>query len=473
MAPVRGARRFSLHLSRALDNSDSGYGEDISSTIDSKALARLRPQQREAFTDIGLKDRMDMISRWRKVGGPISQTDEPLPNESAVHLIRSSSAPQLPELQMDVPTAVFTGADDDSSSLDAALPASLGAHETMEEVDANAAGSTHHHHLRFTPSQVSMQSISSQPEPYVDETPEKRCLRKLYRDQMALDNLESERDREWARFRGIGKPPPGNGLFRNSPTAADRIHARIITRNNAVVQATGRHPGAEETLDIARGVDDEERALYAAKGAQDLYGPMFMRTGPLIISPATSDPAATHRKEYAQRKRLGHPTDAASLEQGSMYVGDDDCGSALPSGLPERTDSVCIGPMKRMSKKIEATKQWIKNACKNKTERKKKARTPGRPLSRVNLYEEAQVCTATTVSMTPVQARGPSQPPSSLQQPPRTLQLSDQPSYLRQIPPALKPPNKFNDSQPRASVDRQEGGPGHRRTTRAMMEGYD
>ncbi|KAL8799868.1 MAG: hypothetical protein Q9182_005575 [Xanthomendoza sp. 2 TL-2023] len=389
MAMVRGARRFSLHLNRAVDNSDSGYGEGILPTIDPKILARLWPQQYEAFTEMGLKDRMDMISRWRKDGFVSAQTDGLPPNESAVHLLRSSSAPQLPELQMDVPTAIFTDADGDSSSLDAAPPAGLGAQETMEEVDASAAGSIHHH-LRFTPSQVSMQSGSSQPEPYADETPEKRCLRKLHRDQMALDNLQNERDREWARFRGIGKPPPGNGLFRNSPTAEDKIHARIVTKNNAVVQATGRRPDAEETLDIVRGIDDEERALYKSKGTPDLYGPMFVRSGASIIAPAMSFLPATHEKQHTQRKGLGRPTDAAGFTQGSMYGRDDDCGSVLPNNLPERFDSVCISPMKRMSKKIEATKQWIRKACKSKTERKKKARTTGRPLSRANLYDEAQ-----------------------------------------------------------------------------------
>ncbi len=239
MAPPHKARRLTWNQNRAADSSDSGYGQEILPTIDPNALAQLPSHEQEAFKEMRMKDRLRVIARWKREGITSSPT-----NDSRAQLIRTSSAPQLPELQMDVTTATFTGTIDNGNPADPAAPASPAMQEIREQGEIHGAVPKGHHRLGFMPSFISIRSKSSQPELYMEETPEKRCLRKLRRDQVALRNIDNEQDREWCRFRGVGAVPPGLSLSAHSPTTADRINARTITRNHAVVQATGQKPNA-------------------------------------------------------------------------------------------------------------------------------------------------------------------------------------------------------------------------------------
>lgn len=170
--------------------------------------------------------------------------------------------------------------------------------------------------------------------------------------------------------------------------------------------------------------------------------------------------------------------------------------------LHEQMDSIHIGPVKPVGKKIEASKNWIKNVFKGKTERKKKARAPGRPASRAHLHDEAQVGVAKRVSVMPVKAplpsqqsffveraprdRRPTSPPHS--EPPRpslqsvgvgatpqpplsSFQAIKQPSHPQRSPPRLQGPRQVDKNGHSRATDRERSST--RRTTRAMMEGYD
>lgn len=180
-------------------------------------------------------------------------------------------------------------------------------------------------------------------------------------------------------------------------------------------------------------------------------------------------------------------------------TGDEHRNHGVPNELHEHMDSIHIGPVKLVGKKIEASKNWIKNVFKGKTERKKKARTPGRPASRAHLHDEAQVGVAKRVSVMPVKAPQPRQPsffverapptrrppsPShsepSLQSagvganpqpPPSSFQAITQPSRPQRSPPRLQGPRQVDRSGHSRANDR--GRSSARRTTRAMMEGYD
>lgn len=247
MAPSQQARRLTWNQNQTPDSSESGYGQEILPTIDMNALAQLPPTEQEAFKQMRMKDRRRVLARWEKEGRPSPRSGNSPTNDSTAQLMRTSSAPQLPELQMDVSTSTFTGADysiDVDATANVRMPVIQARQEIIEQGATDDALLETHGPLGFTPSLLSVRSKQSQTELYMDETPEKRCLRKLHRDQLALENIVNEQDREWCRFRGVGAVPPGLGLSAHSPSPADRVIARTITRNHAVVQETGHQPDA-------------------------------------------------------------------------------------------------------------------------------------------------------------------------------------------------------------------------------------
>ncbi|KAL8775517.1 MAG: hypothetical protein Q9209_000013 [Squamulea sp. 1 TL-2023] len=503
--------------------SSEDYGEEILPTIDMDALAQLPSHEREAFKEMRVKDRLRVLARWKREGHPMPQISTSPTDDTTAKLIRTSSAPQLPELQMDASIGTFAGA---VEPMDAKMPASTevptnpARQKLMEQADFNRTAVKGKLDLGFTPSLLSIRSKSSQPELYMNETPEIRCLRKLQRDQVALQNIANEQDREWCRFRGVGAVPPGLGLSAHSPTAADRVNARTITRKNAVTQATGQQLNAygtsdtllptdlstltyaiSDTLGIAQDIDDEERTLRAANGSPDLRSSLFVRAITPVAAPARSPrPAGRKRLRPLHIGRIPSPDGAGSVSD-KVQAGLKDTESDTPKELLEHVDNVQISSVTRVGKKIEASRNWIKNVFKSKTERKRKGRTPGRPLSRAHLHDEAQVGTATRVSMLPVKAPQPSQSSTLVEQlPPNrrppsppyperplpSLQPPTGPSHLQRPPPSLQPSNQSSPSR-RSSPNSQNAGPvvdartrpaergrsSTRRTTRAMMEGYD
>ncbi|KAL8910704.1 MAG: hypothetical protein Q9171_004039 [Xanthocarpia ochracea] len=388
MAPPHKARRLTWNQNRAADSSESGHGREILPTIDPNALAQLPSHEQEAFKEMRMKDRIRVIARWKREGITISPT-----TDSRAQLIRTSSAPQLPELQMDVTSATFTGTVDNGNPADPVAPASPEMQEIREQGEIHSVVPKGHR-LGFMPSFLSIRSKSSQPELCMDETPEKRCLRKLHRDQAALRNIDNEQDREWCRFRGVGAVPPGLSLSAHSPTTADRINARTITRNHAVVQATGQQPDAYDTLSMTQGMDEEERTLHAADDSPNRRDLLFVRATTPTTAPARPPrPAGKKRMRPLHVGRISRPNVDDSVF-GEAQAEIEGRKPSTPDDLHEQMSAVHINPGKRLGRKIEASKDWIKKIFKGKTERKKKARNPGRPASRAHLYEEAQVGTA-------------------------------------------------------------------------------
>ncbi|KAL8784015.1 MAG: hypothetical protein Q9213_004203 [Squamulea squamosa] len=527
MAPSRPsykARRLTWNHNMTSETSED-YGQEILPTIDMDALAQLPSHERETFKEMRAKDRLRVLARWKKEGHPMPQISSSPTDDTTAKLIRTSSAPQLPELQMDASIGSFAGAIEPADAKMPAsteVPANPARLRTTEHFDINRKAVKGHHGLGFTPSLLSIRSKSSQPELYKDETPEKRCLRKLQRDQVALQNIVNKQDREWCRFRGVGAVPPGLGLSAHSPSAADRVNARTITRKNAVAQATGQQLNAygtsdpipladlslltyaiPDTLGIAQDIDGEERTLRATNGSPDLHSSLFVRAITPVAAPARSLRTAGKKRLRPLHIRRVPPPDGAGSASDKVQPAFKDTQSDTPEELLER-DNVHTSSGTRVGKKIEASTNWIKNVFKSKTERKKKARTPGRPLSRAHLHEEAQVGTATRVSMLPVKAPQPRQPsplveqlrpnqrPPSPPSPPYperplpSLQSSSGPSYLQRPPPSLQASNQSSPSR-RSSPNSQNAGSvidararpaergrsSTRKTTRAMMEGYD
>ncbi|KAL8669069.1 MAG: hypothetical protein Q9168_006329, partial [Polycauliona sp. 1 TL-2023] len=460
MARSNKARRSTWNQNQTPESSESGYGQEILPTIDLDALAQLPPHEQDGFREMRMKDRLRVLARWKKEGRPSPRTGNSPTNDSTVQLMRTSSAPQLPELQMDVPTSTFADAANSSEvdlSADVEIPAIQAGAETLEHVDTNETLPTPHRDLGFTPSLLSLRSKRSQAELYMDETPEKRCLRKLHRDQVALESIANEQDREWCRFRGVGAVPPGLGLSAHSPSTADRVIARTITRNHAVVQETGHQPDAygrskrlneittgllmschPDTLGIAQDVDEKERALRAANGSPDLRGPLFVRTRTASVAQPKPKKLVSRKKSRPMHVGGSPPPGENGVGPGHRRNGLEDNKLESPEGLHEQMDGIRIGPgpVKLVGQKIEASKNWIKNVFKGKTERKKKARVSGRPLSRAHVRDEAQVGIAKRVSVMPVKAPQPSRPSFFVERP----------------PPVRRPSSSRRSEQPRPSL---------------------
>ncbi|KAL8879136.1 MAG: hypothetical protein Q9198_003196 [Flavoplaca austrocitrina] len=524
MAPSHKTRQSTWNQNQTPESSESGYGQEILPTIDPDALAQLPLHEQEAFKEMRIKDTLRVLARWRREGRLNSRTSNPPKDDSTVQLIRTSSAPQLPELEMDVPKSAFVSAPSSGitdTSANAAMPAIQTGHKIREQACADDTLPAPHRDLGFTPSLLSLRSKRSQADLHVDETPEKRCLRKLHRDRQALENIDNEQDREWCRFRGVGAVPHGLSLSAHSPSTSDRVIARTITRNHAVVQETGQQPDAyrrlsrlagasskrlmlyfPDTLGIAQDVDEEERALRAANGSPDLRGPLFVRARTKSVTRAKPHKLTSRKSTRPLHVGQESPRSTNGVGPDEVRNGVGDRKPGNPDELHEQMDSMHIDPVKLVGKKIAASKAWIRNVFKGKTERKKKARTPGRPASMVHLHDKAHLGVAKRVSVMPVKApqpnrpsffverappdRRPPNPPiseqprpslqtasadASPQPPPEDLKSVIQPSRLQRSPPRLQGRCEVDQSgQPRANG---RGGSSTRRTTRAMMEGYD
>ena len=524
MAPSHKTRRSTWNQNQTPESSESGYGQEILPTIDPDALAQLPPHEQEAFKEMRIKDTLRVLARWRREGRLNPRTSNSPTDDSTVQLIRTSSAPQLPELEMDVPKSAFISAPNSGivdTSAHAATPAIHTGQKIREQAYADDTLPAPHRDLGFRPSLLSLRSKRSQAELHMDETPEKRCLRKLHRDRQALKNIDNEQDREWCRFRGVGAVPPGLSLSAHSPSTSDRVIARTITRNHAVVQETGQQPDAyrrlirlagapskglmlyfPDTLGIAQDVDEEERALRAANGSPDLRGPLFVRARTKSVTQAKPNKLVSRKSTRPLHIGREHPPSTNGVGPDEVGNGAEDTKPGHHGELQEQMDGFHIGPVKLVGQKIAASKAWIRNVLKGKTERKKKARTPGRPASRVHPHDEAHLGVAKRVSVMPVKAPQPSRPsffvergppdrrppnppiseqprPSlqtasadaSPQPPPEDLQSVIQPSRPQRSLPRLQGRREVDQNgQPRANG---RGRSSTRRTTRAMMEGYD
>ena len=207
-----------------------------------------------------------------------------------------------------------------------------------------------------------------------------------------------------------------------------------------------------------------------------------MRASTPTTAPARSPrPAGKKRMHPLHVGRVPQPDEDHSVF-GEAQAEIEGRKPSTPDELHEQMSAVQISPGKRMGRKIEASKDWIKKIFNGKTERKKKARAPGRPLSRAHLYEEAQVGTARRVSIMPIKVPHPSQSSSYIEQPPTSLQAPGL-VHLQQPCPSLQPPpsplylqrpapalHRLVDNQPTSAARERSS---TRRTTRAMMEGYD
>lgn len=120
MAPVeqpKAKRRWTPNRSREgrEESSNEDYGEEILPTIDLDALATLSRDDQEKFKEMRRRDRKNVIARWRREGRPLPETSASSSSGSSKPIARKSSAPQLPELQMDVePKGTFSSASDNA-----------------------------------------------------------------------------------------------------------------------------------------------------------------------------------------------------------------------------------------------------------------------------------------------------------------------------------------------------------------------
>ncbi|KAI4129029.1 MAG: hypothetical protein LQ338_002444 [Usnochroma carphineum] len=503
MAPLEKAkakRRWTLNRSRdiAEESPDEDYGEEILPTIDRDALATLPPADQEQFKKMRKKDRKNVIARWRREGRAVPEISASNSSESSSALYQHSSAPQLPELQMDVTRETFGGAFDNARQpspvpQNVNVEQSLGASRSglregpQPHQDLNLLTSSHHNqpfpHLPVEPQQTQQTQHTTQT-PFIaqastesddaddaslwlrimdsdqyargrrrtqgplqdvtsetgessslsniQETVEQRRLRELRHANVVLQDVNDERDLEYARFHGIGPVPPGLALAGNAPSASERTHAQTVTNVDNVIRSTGQ-VDAHNAIAVARqAATPDEAALYARET-------LFVR--PRGSAAQEIAPVNAWRGEArAQGMQLSPPTTANSEGQNMPNLAAM-TGNDGTEGLQEGMGNVKISPMKRMAKKVG---NGIKGLFKGKSE-KPKPRAPERPISRVRLHDGARVGTATAVSMTPVTAPQPTR-------------------HIPRPPPPL---------QPATTASASRTGSPRRRTTRAMMENYD
>ncbi|KAL8716810.1 MAG: hypothetical protein Q9225_005892 [Loekoesia sp. 1 TL-2023] len=558
MAPLHkpnAKRRWTLTRShRAVENesSEEDNGEEILPTIDQEALATLPPEDQEQFKKTRKKDRKNIIARWRKEGKPIPESNISNSSERAGALVqRSSSAPQLPELQMDVTRETLSSAIESSRQSSATAGSNIheqslsaGQSELTEGQESRPASITHTATLsdqatahsssesedsdetslwlrvmdsdRYTrgrrrfrgplqdltgttagegpslaheanqtamdPSQrasttsdsafnnrfprfgmtagASSASASVAYGPTGDaptssadlrdenrqhesaQTVEQRKLKKLHEDEAFLQKVKNNRDREYARFRGVGPAPPGLALSGNAPSSSERTYARTVTNVYGVVRSTGQLH-AHDAVAVARGAAVAGHPDAAGNGFSEAHETLFVRPSPSLgqgISPVRH----WQEQAHAQGMQLSPPSTADSeqrdvLGRGKGKTKANDGTERLREGIVSNK----ISPIKRMAQKVGS---GVKGMFKGREERVK-APSSGHPASELRLHDEARVGTATAVTMTPVRAPRPTQ----------TQHLQRTPSPLQ---PAPAPPST------------RRGSPG-RRTTRAMMENYD
>lgn len=108
MERPQAKRRWTLNRSRdiAEEDSDEDYGEEILPTVDQEALATLSLEDQEKFKKMRKKDKKNILARWRKEGKPVPENNASSSSgtsgSSRPPTRTLSTAPQLPELEMDV-----------------------------------------------------------------------------------------------------------------------------------------------------------------------------------------------------------------------------------------------------------------------------------------------------------------------------------------------------------------------------------
>ncbi|KAL9026980.1 MAG: hypothetical protein Q9180_007396, partial [Flavoplaca navasiana] len=190
------------------------------------------------------------------------------------------------------------------------------------------------------------------------------------------------------------------------------------------------------TLGIAQDVDEEERALRAANGSPDLRGPLFVRARTKSVTQAKPHKLISRKSTRPLHIEREPPPSTIVKGPDEVRNGVEDRKPGHHGELHEQMDSFHIGPVKLVGQKIAASKAWIKNVFKGKTERKKKARTPGRPASMVHLHDKAHLGVAKRVSVMPVKAPQPSRPSF----------------FVERAPPGRRPPSPPHSEQPRPSL---------------------
>ncbi|KAL8831670.1 MAG: hypothetical protein Q9170_005193 [Blastenia crenularia] len=92
-------------------SSEEDYGEEILPSIDQEALATLPATDQEKFVQMRKRDKKNVLARWRRERKLIPESSNLVSSRSIEPLVgRSSSVPQLPELQMDVPRELLISA---------------------------------------------------------------------------------------------------------------------------------------------------------------------------------------------------------------------------------------------------------------------------------------------------------------------------------------------------------------------------
>ncbi|KAI4281645.1 MAG: hypothetical protein L6R35_005603 [Caloplaca aegaea] len=435
------------------------------------------------------KDRKNVLARWRREGRPVPKSRTTDPNEGFQPLARSSSAPQLPELQMDVTSReTFSNAFDkvrepspgvehrsiwqilrpdqsdpeehphwqqDHRSLPASphkqgLPhdrnsahTSLIAYPSLESEDIGQASlwsrildTTEHTRgrrgargLLQDPADPAAARSSGR------ETPETRRLQQLQDADTALRDVIDYADLEYARFRGHGPVPPGLALASNSPSASERVHAQTITSVNNVLRATGQ-VSAHDAVTATRQAANQTPVMDLSESHfLTVRENLFVRPS----QPITEDDTTAkkwQRDERIQNMQLSPLTTAKRELSARQYAGE----TTGDDGTPEQQmnmEKLKISPMKRMARAMGA---GIRGLCKGQAE-KATPRGRSRPLSRLRLHDEARVATAAMVSVTATKTPQPTH-------------------HLPRAPPPLRPTPSISASP-------------NRRTTRAMMENYD
>lgn len=191
----------------------------------------------------------------------------------------------------------------------------------------------------------------------------------------------------------------------------------------------------------------EQERVIAAGGPSSIHDRLFTEPGHHNYSQQSSPAEASKENAAYQGGRLTQLPGSEDPFLDAAYEeseGDDDDGTGA---LQERMQNARLSPIKRVTQKFGASKAWIKGAFKSKTDKQKQPEIPARPSA-----EEAQIGTATKVTMTPVKAPYPT-PTSHRQQDP----LASEPIY--QGCDSFTPTRRAKSSG--------------QRTTRAEMEGYD
>ncbi|KAL8738183.1 MAG: hypothetical protein Q9181_000996 [Wetmoreana brouardii] len=277
---------------------------------------------------------------------------------------------------------------------------------------------------------------------------EEKSRMKLLEDKEYLRKLPDDKAREYARLHGIGPVPPGLALHSNPPDLQDRIDARTLTEQHRHARETGQLSDSAAAA-IERNVTAYETAARHTPGTSNqLFNDPGHRSNLQQSFPvgASNENASPYGGQPPRSTASGSPYKGAAREGSEGGEGD------WTGELEERMGNIHISPMKRVTRKLGASKTWIKDVFKNKTEKQAKSQVPPPPASRARHHDEARFGTAKRVSMTPVKAPHPTQVSNTgrTQQPQQQI---------------------YTGGGELTPVGR--GGAAGQRTTRAAMEGYD